>query len=494
MKIFLNPQYALRNEANCSYLAKIERKEHRISREDYESIAPVTPMPPIFGYIISRINGNDLNEAISAVHEELQISKDKIYEFVMKLLDNEHPYKMKLQSSIIIFPPYILIRSKNKAKVITYKDFHPLDKFIEKRPSFPLFMNLMITSKCQTDCVYCYADRSRKDDLGTEVILKIIEQAYNEGLIYMNVSGGDIFAMKEWRKILQKISEYDFYPFLSTKIPLQENDIEFLKEIGVTKIQFSIDSFLPEEIKLNIKRDERYIEKVQRTFALLQKYRIRLGVRSVLTKYNSSLKSIMNTLRILEKYNNTIETWDITPAFYSEFRGNYENYQPTDYNLRKILDFITGTKSSIPINKKNLENKLNYRNINYKDDYHFVHKNKTCIANTYSMFVMSNGKTTLCELLYYNQDFYTGDIQKNSLKEIWNSEKSLNLFTPTQETMINTEGNPCYSCSLFEKCKAQIGKKICYVDIIKAYGPKKYDYPDPRCPKAPAHNPDLLLY
>lgn len=275
MKVFLNSQYAVRNEANCSYLVKkMERKEYRISKKEYDHITAVTPIPPIFGYIINLLNGNSPEEAIDTIHQELKISKVVINKFVTKIIDNKHFIEMQFSSHTIILPPYILTKNENNARIITYENFHPLKDFILKRPSFPLVINLMITSKCKTDCVYCYADRSRKDDLGTDTILQTIDQAHDEGVLYMNISGGDIFAMKEWRKILKKLSEYDFLPYISTKIPLDEEDAKFLKEIGVESIQFSIDSFKSEEIRLIVRRDEQYIEKVQNTFALLQKYGI----------------------------------------------------------------------------------------------------------------------------------------------------------------------------------------------------------------------------
>lgn len=55
------------------------------------------------------------------------------------------------------------------------------------------------------------------------------------------------------------------------------------------------------------------------------------------------------------------------------------------------------------------------------------------------------------------------------------------------------ENNQCYSCRVYSDCKLSIGKRICYVNIIKAYGKDKYEYPDPRCPQALAIKENLIL-
>lgn len=495
MRVYLNSQYAVRNEINCSYLVKmLERREHRILKNDYDRILAVTPIPPIIGYILEVINGNILEETIIIIHQYLNIEKNIITKFIMKLIDNKLFLKMNFLSYSFLIPPYLLTRIKNKGRINTMNEFSPLKKFIIKRPSFPLFLSLMITSKCKTDCVYCYADRSRKDDLETETIIQTINQAHEGGVLYMNISGGDVFAIKDWRKIMQKLFSCGYHPYISTKIPLNENDIVFLKKIGVKSIQFSIDSFNPEELNLIVRRDKKYIENVIKTFELLEKYGILLRVRSVITNKNSSIESLEKTLRTIERFKDNIEHWDITPAFFSEFRGEYDNYQPDNESLKRILNYLTTVETDIIITKKSLKNKLNSKNKEYRDIKDFVCNNKKCIANTYSMYIISNGKATLCELLYYNQDFYTGDINNNTIKEIWNSEYSLRLFSPKKSDFVNNEGNPCYTCKEFDNCKTQNGKTICYVDIIKAYGSQKYDYPDPRCPKAPKHNSELLLY
>lgn len=64
-------------------------------------------------------------------------------------------------------------------------------------------------------------------------------------------------------------------------------------------------------------------------------------------------------------------------------------------------------------------------------------ENKGCVANTYAISILSNGMASICEMLYYNKNFYIGDIA--------------NAFN------------------------------------------NKWDYPDPRCPKAPIHDTKKVM-
>lgn len=43
------------------------------------------------------------------------------------------------------------------------------------------------------------------------------------------LTGGDIFAFPDWKEVIRKVGQYGFTPLLSTKIPLKEDDIYFLK-------------------------------------------------------------------------------------------------------------------------------------------------------------------------------------------------------------------------------------------------------------------------
>ncbi|MGP1547639.1 MAG: SPASM domain-containing protein [Prevotella sp.] len=103
-----------------------------------------------------------------------------------------------------------------------------------------------------------------------------------------------------------------------------------------------------------------------------------------------------------------------------------------------------------------------------------------------------NGKQWHCLSIFYNrkgwaklltfvQKFYLRNIKNNSISEIWNSPRALYLANIPQSNI--REDNVCSDCTLYSKCSAYPNK--CYADVLKAYGDDNWDFPDPRCNKAP---------
>lgn len=95
-----------------------------------------------------------------------------------------------------------------------------------------------------------------------------------------------------------------------------------------------------------------------------------------------------------------------------------------------------------------------------------------------SLYILPDGKVTMCEQLYWNKDFIIGDVLSQSLEEIWNSEKANSLFFIKQEAI--PEESLCHSCQYFNECRSI--RQICYREVIRSNGSSKWYYPDPSCP------------
>ena len=95
-----------------------------------------------------------------------------------------------------------------------------------------------------------------------------------------------------------------------------------------------------------------------------------------------------------------------------------------------------------------------------------------------SLYILPDGKVTICEQLYWNKDFIIGDVTKNSIQEIWDSDKAKSLYYIKQEDI--PSDSLCHSCEDFEKCRRP--RQVCYREIIKKYGTEKWYYPDVKCP------------
>lgn len=85
--------------------------------------------------------------------------------------------------------------------------------------------------------------------------------------------------------------------------------------------------------------------------------------------------------------------------------------------------------------------------------------------------------------LYWNPYYIIGDLTQQSIVEVWNSPKALQLAFPKREDF--RDESPCKSCKIFEECYAFPNR--CIVDVLKGYGFDNKDFPDPRCVNAPRH-------
>ena len=85
MYIYLNPQYVIRNENNCSYIIA---KSALITAKLEYAMAFASVVPPSIGYILSHIGEGELNASIENIANTLNIKPDLIDKFIRKIIDN----------------------------------------------------------------------------------------------------------------------------------------------------------------------------------------------------------------------------------------------------------------------------------------------------------------------------------------------------------------------------------------------------------------------
>jgi radical SAM protein with 4Fe4S-binding SPASM domain len=118
---------------------------------------------------------------------------------------------------------------------------------------------------------------------------------------------------------------------------------------------------------------------------------------------------------------------------------------------------------------------------NVEDKAKVFGRRSLCSGNVVSLFVLPEGQVTICEELYWSPKFILGDVTKQSLMEIWNSENANKLSNLSQSDF--RPRSACKYCPDFSICHSTLG--VCWKFIYLAYGTEYWDLPDPRCPLAP---------
>ena len=478
MYISLAPGYSIRNDRDCSYVVKIARVPDTADIE-LGGLA----IPSFMGWIISNLGNLPYEENVKSISEMTGISARAIRSFLDQLIENQEPQSIKVNDKIsVVFPPNLLrkFESPTSSNHFEVPDFDWQKDYTYTRPSAPLSVNLMVTTKCTTDCKYCYANRGLQSLLTTDEMIDLTKHFKEIGVINLNLTGGDIFAHEGWEKLLKTVVEVGYNPFLSTKTPISAEKVRFLKEIGCTVLQFSIDSCKPEVLHELINADMEYISRVKAMFDACTEYGIQVNARSVITSLSCDLPSIKELYAFLSGFDCVTE-WSLTPAFFSEYKEEHYKYlEPENKDFETLYAFFASNelKLKVYINKLD-ENGYSLKRCDTVEN--FVKDNTICLANSTVISILANGKCSICEMLYEHEEFILGDIRKERLDTIWNSPKALYLYNPPQED-VNPK-SACSKCKVYGSCKQTMGKRVCYMDIVKSG--QLHDGPDPRCPEAP---------
>jgi radical SAM protein with 4Fe4S-binding SPASM domain len=172
-------------------------------------------------------------------------------------------------------------------------------------------------------------------------------------------------------------------------------------------------------------------------------------------------------------------------TIYKENKINYSNYPKLD-EAERVINYLQdkyyGDSSIVisPIAK--LEDMYHY------DDNKFLSKAR-CSGNMYGFIILPDGNITICEELYWHPEFIIGNINKQSILEVWSSQKANDLFY-LQQSLLDKK-SACSSCESFSICRHRGG--VCWREVIKTYGVDCWNFPDPRCKFAPEKINNLYI-
>ena len=494
----IHPAYTLMPDRHCAFITNSRGIGIFDPPGDIDSNFMQT-VSPLHACIFSYWDGKrSYNDTLDAIQQELNIDRQTLESFLLPCFENEehilmNPKDTTKGNSRHWIPRRFIIRSENGS---CRNDLYPPEKFIVpkkdwninyQRARFPLRLHLMLTNHCVTDCLYCYADKKHQvgQQLPTERWLEIIHEAHENGTLNIDVGGGEVFLYPGIEPILQTLYTLGYNPYLSTKIPLSEAKIESLKAAGMRELQLSIDSWDSKTMEQMLKVPPTYFEQLKRSMKLLEKHGIRVKVKSVITRYNDSVEQVDRLLSNLTLFSNIISI-SIAPGEYSLYKGaeGFLDYRTSTTQWNEIEAFVSRFQSeyqgTCAIDCQTISTAAEYVASVDEKCKNFISRSR-CTGNFTALFILPDGKVGICEELYWEPRFLLGDLNKQSLKEIWESEKAVGLYELSQKDIRSK--STCSFCPQFTACHQ--GSGVCWKLILEAYGEENWDFPDPRCPYAP---------
>jgi radical SAM protein with 4Fe4S-binding SPASM domain len=272
-------------------------------------------------------------------------------------------------------------------------------------------------------------------------------------------------------------------------LPLTEDVVKKIKSSGYdNNVQISLDSASIPVLQNLLKVKSNYLGKVIEGMYWLNENKVPFYVATILTKYNTDKTQVLKLSQLLSKFE-YMKAWDVRVAINSLYI-NEKQFATMKAKKEKLYDIYDFVRNHIEPNVKysiRYSNELLERSFYKYKPSDSAFGGAKCSALSTHMFVLPDGKVTICEQLYWDPRFIIGDLTTSSIEEVWNSAKAMSLLKLKREVI--QDKSPCKQCDFLERCSGSFLR--CWADIQKSYGKENWDYPDPRCELAPAMNTNI---
>lgn len=494
-----NEKYFLKNDKKRYLLLKRDIHDSLFPDEDNPTEDINTIIHPLLALFFTLFNGRrSVKDVVEDYSKLTGIEINFINKFTEKTLNEILSFEgkgkfIKFDNHLFYIPLNIILKSnkliKDTANEVDFRSFLIPKKDLDLhsfRYYSPLDCIFEVNFLCYTDCVYCYADRRKQMQcsIPIERMKELIKEARDIGMRAFDLCGGELFLYDKWDVLLEELLKNDFNPYISTKIPLSEEVIRKLKNIGVKAIQISMDSINKAELKKIVKVDGNYLDRLIDMIKCLEKEDFEIFINGQISNLNNKPENVKKMLDYLLTFNNIrrIKLGAIGYSFYKP-PGNYEKITPSLSSIKNIEEIVNTYKAKY----KNVA--ISFSGYSAKDSYIDEPGNKEkrysdrakCSGNFYAFIILPDGKVTICEELYFHPKFIIGDLKTQSIEEVWNSERAIELYQFSKKMI--QEDSACKTCERNDQCHHFKG--VCWKEIIFAYGGENWNYPDPKCPYAP---------
>jgi MoaA/NifB/PqqE/SkfB family radical SAM enzyme len=297
--------------------------------------------------------------------------------------------------------------------------FHP-EKIVEykdgKRP-FPITIEVDLTNRCNHRCSFCnYAEHigieADKPSLDSELIKRTLREAKELGTKGISFTGGGESTIhKDYLKIIEYAHNIglDIGTITNGSTITERNVDEFLENLQW--IRFSMAGGDRESYKKVQGVDQ--FELIIKNIELLSKRKqelnrpINIGIRTLVTSDNvHTLVEFANRIKSLN-----INYYQLAPDEFTTDKGKFWNSENTQKIFKNIKEILTA-------------NGINLLTTTFMKSQENLDYPQTCHAHFFMIAILAEGDVTFCKNARTKDSFHIGNIYKQTLKEIWASDKN----------------------------------------------------------------------
>lgn len=351
----------------------------------------------------------------------------------------------------------------------------------QERPAVPVFLNLMFSNDCHTNCSYCFAKGQCLQGgqlLTTERWKELLREAKSLGIEQVTLSGGDPLFRKDALKLIEELIDLEMLFTLSTKCYITEEIADSLVAIGMTQ---PVNQYV-REIHLNMDPDETTADRLAGSPGYYN--RAVHSIRNLLKRgFNLRVKAVVTALTAPHIYEWVEELQDMgvrqisVAAYNQSLNGQAERLFLSKEDRISVIDQCRRARMDFPeidLRMTGLEPLQNGMAVSGRaevvealpgEEGEITERIRRSRAewNSFgahsSMTITPYGKVMLFDTVPQDENLFVGDVSKNSILEVWNSEPLQNYAFPKAQQL---KGAACYDCKDQVLCHSRSG--YCFRD------------------------------
>ena len=291
---------------------------------------------------------------------------------------------------------------------------------------FPITIEIDLTNHCNHRCSFCVWGEhisTDKSSLIKENLLECIVGMKKLGAKAITFTGGgEPMIHKNFYEILKRSNEIGFDCGLITNgsVITEKNAELLLKNLNWLRVSMSggdKESYFKVQGKDHFELVCKNLNIIASAKKKL-KSNTKLGLRMLITKEN--IHTLYNLAEIIKKIDG-INYLQIAPDHDNDDNGVFwhgdlvkkEKNKSEKILKEKKIDFITSGFEILNTNNFERKNTLNIPS--------------RCFAHFYQVAIMADGNVAFCKNARFDKNFIIGNININTIEEIWNSKKNQEL-------------------------------------------------------------------
>lgn len=195
------------------------------------------------------------------------------------------------------------------------------------------YVRIAVTDRCNLRCFYCMPAEGIPYEpqahlLSYEEITRLLKILGEIGFQKVRFTGGEPFLRKDFMKLLENVAQLENYKsiHITSNGTLLQKHIPKLKDLGITKINLSIDSLDKERFHKITRRDD--FEKVMQTFHMLVDNGFKIKLNAVIMK-GINTQDIIPLAELAKDYPVDVRFIEEMP-FNGGYKKNIEMYSAKD--------------------------------------------------------------------------------------------------------------------------------------------------------------------